>query len=127
MVTEKLKEGASANTVGPACLACQRCLWSHICATDMPFWSKGRDGRCRAERQIGLRLGRRGARQTGCRPVLCTALQRADFPLKLYVPSWRSGQGKRESGFVSACDKSETAVKTMLLLPPWLHSHQQRY
>lgn len=75
------------------------CLWSHICATDMPIWSKGRDGRCRAERD---RLGY----ASGDVALACLLHSTTDLPINLYFLSRKSsGEERKNSVYMSACDK----------------------
>lgn len=77
-ISTTLKKMVGKNKGALYVLHVNSCLWNYVCvvrSTDMPLWSKGRDGRCRAVGQTGLCLRRCGASNAGCRPIFYTALQ----------------------------------------------------
>lgn len=136
MVAQKTyRRGAPTNVVTALrVLHVNGCLWRHICVvrnTDMPLWSKGRDGRCRAVGQIGLCLRRYGARHTGCIPVsiqpdnMCRSAHKCYFSVGEVVDN-------RRKVYVSTCNKRygegpvEHQPNSSLLLLLWLHPYQQQ-
>lgn len=81
----------------------------------MPLWSKGRDGRCRAMGQIGLRLRRCGARHAGCNRLSSTQPDNmCRFAYKLYFSVGKVVEDRRNA-FVRACNNRKTLLNTILI------------